>query len=398
MQVVRLNNLNDNPGARRKRKRVGRGIGSGKGKTAGRGVKGQKSRSGVAIKGFEGGQMPIHMRLPKRGFNKPNRKRWAELSIATLNRAIQANKLDLSKDIDAVTLVQAGVIRRAYDGVRLIGSGNLNEPIRIIVTATTKGAHQSILNAGGNVRLLSEVKKKYKQLEREIFLANLTSNKIGLADFDESGAIISDVEDLFYSVMERLEETPISLTPVASRLKFPKAKIKKYLDEYDRVLERSQIAQQVNLVVVPQVIGRDKEQVSASLKILSLTSIFDQDITPKDRSDEVERVTNVLKDHQVPCVIVAKHHKKGKKSNIELDISYSLNALFETASTYSGLLSNNDTRIYISYLGNEGETKPPEEIIIQPSREFQSLSIDVPVKTTDVLLTVGHTMREIKIT
>jgi len=119
---MRLNELSDNPGATKDRKRIGRGIGSGKGKTGGRGVKGQKSRSGVAIKGFEGGQMPIHMRLPKRGFNKPNRKRWAELSIANINRAIEAGKLDAKTDYDAAALVAAGVIRRSKDGVRLIGN------------------------------------------------------------------------------------------------------------------------------------------------------------------------------------------------------------------------------------------------------------------------------------
>ena len=122
---MRLNELSDNPGATKARLRVGRGVGSGKGKTGGRGVKGQKSRSGVAIKGFEGGQMPIHMRLPKRGFNKPNPKRWAELSIATLERAVKAGKLDLKKDVDAEALVASGVLRRSFDGVRLIGGGEL---------------------------------------------------------------------------------------------------------------------------------------------------------------------------------------------------------------------------------------------------------------------------------
>lgn len=150
---MRLNELSDNPGATKARLRVGRGIGSGKGKTAGRGVKGQKSRSGVAIKGFEGGQMPIHMRLPKRGFNKPNRKQWVELSIATLNRAIEAGKLDLKKEVCACALVEAGVIRRAKDGVRLIGGGKLSKAVNLKVNGATPGATKVVEAAKGSVTI-----------------------------------------------------------------------------------------------------------------------------------------------------------------------------------------------------------------------------------------------------
>ena len=150
---MRLNELSDNPGATKDRIRVGRGIGSGKGKTGGRGVKGQKSRSGVAIKGFEGGQMPIHMRLPKRGFNKPNRKQWVELSIATLNRAIEAGKLDLKKDVCACALVQAGVIRRSKDGVRLIGGGKLSKAVKLVVNGATPGAMKIVEDAKGSVTI-----------------------------------------------------------------------------------------------------------------------------------------------------------------------------------------------------------------------------------------------------
>ena len=153
---MRLNELSDNPGATKARLRVGRGIGSGKGKTGGRGVKGQKSRSGVAIKGFEGGQMPIHMRLPKRGFNKPNRKRWAELSIATLNRAVEAGKLDLKKPVDAAALVEAGVIRRAHDGVRLIGNGKLSGAVDLVVAGATPGATKIVEAAKGSVNISGE--------------------------------------------------------------------------------------------------------------------------------------------------------------------------------------------------------------------------------------------------
>jgi large subunit ribosomal protein L15 len=150
---MRLNELSDNPGATKARLRVGRGIGSGKGKTGGRGVKGQKSRSGVAIKGFEGGQMPIHMRLPKRGFNKPNRKQWVELSIVTLNRAIEAGKLDLKKDVCACALVNAGVIRRAKDGVRLIGNGKLSAAVNLVVNGATPGAVKIVEGAKGSVKI-----------------------------------------------------------------------------------------------------------------------------------------------------------------------------------------------------------------------------------------------------
>lgn len=151
---MRLNELSDNPGATKNRKRVGRGIGSGKGKTAGRGVKGQKSRSGVSINGFEGGQMPIHMRLPKRGFNKPNRKRYAELSIVNLERAIQAGKINKGDKLDAEALVRAGVIRRAHDGVRIIGAGELSQPLDLHVASSTKGALAIVEGAKGSITIV----------------------------------------------------------------------------------------------------------------------------------------------------------------------------------------------------------------------------------------------------
>lgn len=154
---MRLNELQDNPGATKARKRLGRGIGSGKGKTAGRGVKGQKSRSGVAIKGFEGGQMPIYMRLPKRGFNKPNRKKYAEVSIRRLGQAIEAGVLDLKKDVDANALVAAGVIRRAHAGVRLLGTGKLSAAVKLTVAYATPGAQKIVEKAKGSVTI-SEAK------------------------------------------------------------------------------------------------------------------------------------------------------------------------------------------------------------------------------------------------
>jgi len=151
---MRLNELRDNIGATKNRLRVGRGVGSGKGKTAGRGVKGQKSRSGVSINGFEGGQMPIYMRLPKRGFNKPNRKSWTELSIANLQKAIESGKIESGTKYDETSLVSAGVIRRAKNGVRLIGSGKLSEAINLVVSGATSGALKSVENAKGSVLII----------------------------------------------------------------------------------------------------------------------------------------------------------------------------------------------------------------------------------------------------
>ena len=151
---MKLNDISDNKGARYKFKRVGRGIGSGKGKTAGRGVKGQKARSGVTgIRQFEGGQMPLYMRMPKRGFNKPNRAKYAELNIGRLQAAIDAGKLDIKSKIDAVALVAAGVLRRAHDGVRLLGVGDLKSKVEIEVAYATAGARQAVEKAGGSVTM-----------------------------------------------------------------------------------------------------------------------------------------------------------------------------------------------------------------------------------------------------
>ncbi len=164
---MRLNELRDNPGAHKKRTRVGRGLGSGKGKTGGRGVKGQKSRSGVAIKGYEGGQMPLYQRLPKRGFNKPNRAAYAELSLKRLQAAIDAGKLDAGKAIDEDALVEAGVVRRKLDGVRLVGSMTdkgeafkLTSRVNISVTGASRPAEEAVKSAGGEVTLLKPRKSE----------------------------------------------------------------------------------------------------------------------------------------------------------------------------------------------------------------------------------------------
>ena len=148
---MKLNEIRDNEGAHKKRLRVGRGPGSGKGKTAGRGVKGQKSRSGVAIGGFEGGQMPLYMRMPKRGFNNPNALKLAEVNLWRLQDAIDAGKLDASAEIKGEALVAAGVIRRVKDGVRLLGTGEIKAKLNLVVWSATAGAKKAIEAAGGSV-------------------------------------------------------------------------------------------------------------------------------------------------------------------------------------------------------------------------------------------------------
>jgi len=153
--IMRLNELRDNAGSTKTRTRVGRGIGSGKGKTGGRGVKGQKSRSGVAIKGFEGGQMPLHMRLPKRGFNKPNRLAFAEVNIGRLEKAIAEKKIDAKKPIDAGVLVAAGLVRRVKDGVRLLAKGELKSKVEITVAGATKTAIEAVEKAGGKITIVA---------------------------------------------------------------------------------------------------------------------------------------------------------------------------------------------------------------------------------------------------
>jgi large subunit ribosomal protein L15 len=150
---MKLDEIRDNVGARKKRMRVGRGIGSGKGKTAGRGVKGQKARTGVAIKGFEGGQMPLHRRLPKRGFHNIFALDFNEVSLGRLQTAIDAGKLDATLTIDAAALVAAGVIRRAKDGVRVLGSGELKAKVSLEVAYATKSAVEAIEKAGGSVTM-----------------------------------------------------------------------------------------------------------------------------------------------------------------------------------------------------------------------------------------------------
>jgi len=159
---MKLNELTDNSGARKNRKRVGRGPGSGTGKTAGRGMKGQKSRSGVAIKGFEGGQMPLYRRLPKRGFNNIFRKQFVELGTGRLQTAIDTKKVDAEKEITAENLVEAGVLRRTKDGVRLLVNGELSVKVTITVSGASKGAVAMVEKAGGTVTMTKSANKDTK--------------------------------------------------------------------------------------------------------------------------------------------------------------------------------------------------------------------------------------------
>jgi large subunit ribosomal protein L15 len=152
---MKLSEIADNPGSRKKRMRVGRGIGSGKGKTSGRGGKGQTARSGVRIKGFEGGQMPMHRRLPKRGFNNIFRLDFVEINLDRIQQAIDAKKLDASGLINAEALVKSGALRRSKDGVRLLGRGELKAKINIEVHGASKSAIAAVEKAGGTVKILA---------------------------------------------------------------------------------------------------------------------------------------------------------------------------------------------------------------------------------------------------
>ena len=158
--MTKLNEIRDNEGATKGRMRVGRGPGSGKGKTAGRGVKGQKSRSGVSLLGFEGGQMPLYMRLPKRGFNNPFALKFAEVNLWRLQDAVDAKKLDPKKPVDAAALIAAGVVRRELDGVRLLGEGELKAKLDITVYSASAGAAKAVEAAGGKLTQTRPVKQK----------------------------------------------------------------------------------------------------------------------------------------------------------------------------------------------------------------------------------------------
>lgn len=150
---MKLHELRDNPGATKPRKRVGRGPGSGTGKTGGRGIKGQKSRSGVAINGYEGGQMPLYMRLPKRGFNKPNRKKYAVVNLGLIQKFVDAGKLDAKSAITEDALVASGLVRRKLDGIRVLAKGDITAKVNLEVTGASKAAIEAVEKAGGTLKV-----------------------------------------------------------------------------------------------------------------------------------------------------------------------------------------------------------------------------------------------------
>ena len=151
---MKLNELSDNAGAVRAKKRVARGAGSGKGKTAGRGMKGQKSRSGVAIKGYEGGQMPIYMRLPKRGFKVPKPKRYSVVNLGIIQKFIDSEKIDIKKAINEDLLIASGLVRRRHDGVRVLAKGKIKSKIDLMVTGASKAAIAAVEEVGGSLKIL----------------------------------------------------------------------------------------------------------------------------------------------------------------------------------------------------------------------------------------------------
>lgn len=163
---MKLHELSDNPGARHNSKRVGRGIGSGKGKTAGRGHKGQKSRAGATVKGFEGGQMPLYRRVPKRGFTNIFRKCYAEVNVGRLQQAIDDKKIDAKKTIDGEALVASGIVRRLHDGVRLLAKGELSAKVTIEVAGASKAAVELVEKAGGKV-VVVEAKADAKAADKK---------------------------------------------------------------------------------------------------------------------------------------------------------------------------------------------------------------------------------------
>ena len=152
---MRLNELHDNPGANKTKKRIGRGPGSGKGKTGGRGLKGQKSRSGVSLNGYEGGQMPLYMRLPKRGFNKPNRREFAVVNLGLIQKFVDLKKLDTKIEINEDVLVESGIVRRKLDGVRILGKGVITSKVNISVSGASKTAVEAVEKLGGVLKTLS---------------------------------------------------------------------------------------------------------------------------------------------------------------------------------------------------------------------------------------------------
>jgi large subunit ribosomal protein L15 len=159
---MKLNDLRDNPGARTKKTIYGRGIGTGKGKTCGAGVKGQKSRTGIALRGFEGGQMPMHRRMPKRGFNNIFAKDYSEVNLDRLQKAIDEGRIDAKQPITSESLMKAGIASHAADGVRILGNGEIKAKVQLTVAGASKSAISAIEKAGGSITLTAKKKEEKK--------------------------------------------------------------------------------------------------------------------------------------------------------------------------------------------------------------------------------------------
>ncbi len=203
---MRLNELRDNPNARKSRTRVGRGIGSGKGKTAGRGHKGQKSRSGVAIKGFEGGQMPIHMRLPKRGFNNFTRKEFAELTLGNLQAAITKGVVDASKPITELELNAAGIVKKSKDGIKLLNKGEIKEKIEISLSKATKSCIKIIEGLGGKIETLEKPKVKRIRKKNSLPKSEQTKEKVNVESSTNDSEAVKDKEVVESSSQETADK------------------------------------------------------------------------------------------------------------------------------------------------------------------------------------------------
>ena len=193
---MKLNELKDNPGARKNKLRVGRGIGSGKGKTAGRGHKGQKSRSGVAIKGFEGGQMPIHMRLPKRGFNNYTKKKYTEITTGKLQSFIDKGLLKVDKEIIENDLIEACNVKKSPNGIKLLNKGELRSNIKITVSKATQSTIELINSLGGSVNILEIPKTKRNRKIKKKKDAKASSNDNAEEDSNSTENSNSDNEDV----------------------------------------------------------------------------------------------------------------------------------------------------------------------------------------------------------
>ena len=192
---MRLNELKDNSGSRKSRTRVGRGIGSGKGKTAGRGHKGQKSRSGVAIKGFEGGQMPIHMRLPKRGFNNYTKKKYTEITTGKLQSYIDNGLLKIDKEITETDFVSSCSIKKSPNGFKLLNKGELKSKINLSISKATKSSIELIQSLGGNINILETPKtKRNRKITKKTNKTNIEENASEDNEVIENDATKDNIE------------------------------------------------------------------------------------------------------------------------------------------------------------------------------------------------------------